>query len=320
MSEEKTNEPVKQEGDFKIKSKPTKPKQLGSKEQADSIIPSIIGGESRYVFAYAEPQSRFDLFDVKTSAVKEEGGYTLNGFKSVVFAASMATHVIIAARTSGDQRSKDGITLFIADIKSDGISLQTYPTIDEYRASEMVIENLKVSNDMVLGEVDSAHDTIEEVIDLATIAACSEAVGVLQVLKDSTTDYCRQRKQFGQPIGKNQVIQHRLVDMMIEYEQSKSILYAAVTADLENAEERRKTVSAAKARIGQAIKFVGESAIQLHGGMGMVDEYMISHYFKRATMLGVLYGNVDFHMKRYIESTQQNIEPFEKGTSQSSGF
>ena len=232
----------------------------------------------------------------------------------------MATHVIIAARTSGDQRSKDGITLFIADIKSEGISLQTYPTIDEYRASEMVIENLKVSNDMVLGEVDCAHDTIEEVIDLATIAACSEAVGVLQVLKDSTTDYCRQRKQFGQPIGKNQVIQHRLVDMMIEYEQSKSILYAAVTADLENAEERRKIVSAAKARIGQAIKFVGESAIQLHGGMGMVDEYMISHYFKRATMLGVLYGNVDFHMKRYIESTQQNIEPFEKGTSQSSGF
>jgi alkylation response protein AidB-like acyl-CoA dehydrogenase len=294
--------------------------KLGSKEQTDSIIPSIIGGESRYVFAYAEPQSRFDLFDVKTSAVKDGDGYTLNGFKSVVFAASMATHVIIAARTSGDQRSKDGITLFIADIKSEGISLQTYPTIDEYRASEMVIENLKVSNNMVLGEVDSAHDTIEEVIDLATIAACSEAVGVLQVLKDSTTDYCRQRKQFGQPIGKNQVIQHRLVDMMIEYEQSKSILYAAVTADLENAEERRKTVSAAKARIGQAIKFVGESAIQLHGGMGMVDEYMISHYFKRATMLGVLYGNVDFHMKRYIESTQQNIEPFEKGTSQSSGF
>ena len=170
------------------------------------------------------------------------------------------------------------------------------------------------------GHNSSAEVTIEEVIDLATIAVCSEAVGVLQVLKDSTTDYCRQRKQFGQPIGKNQVIQHRLVDMMIEYEQSKSILYAAVTADLENAEERRKTVSAAKARIGQAIKFVGESAIQLHGGMGMVDEYMISHYFKRATMLGVLYGNVDFHMKRYIESTQQNIEPFEKGTSQSSGF
>lgn len=294
--------------------------KLGSKKQTDSIIPSIIAGESRYVFAYAEPQSRFDLFDVKTSAVKDEDGYILNGFKSVVFGASMATHVIVAARTSGDQRSKDGITLFISDIKSEGISLQTYPTIDEYRASEMVIENLKVSNDMVLGQVDSAHDTIEEVIDLATIAACSEAVGVLQVLKDSTTEYCRQRKQFGQPIGKNQVIQHRLVDMMIEYEQSKSILYAAVTADLKDADERRKTVSAAKARIGQAIKFVGESAIQLHGGMGMVDEYMISHYFKRATMLGVLYGNVDFHMKRYIESTQQNIKPFEKGVSQSSGF
>ena len=294
--------------------------KLGSKDQTDSIIPSIISGESRYVFAYAEPQSRFDLFDVKTSAVKEGDGYVLNGFKSVVFGASMATHIIIAARTSGEQRSKDGITLFISDIKSAGINLQTYPTIDEYRASEVVIENLKVSSDMILGEIDKSYDVIEEVIDLATIAACSEAVGILQVLKDTTTDYCKQRKQFGQPIGKNQAIQHRLVDMMIEYEQSKSILYAAVTADLNNPNERRKVVSGAKARIGQAIKFVGENAIQLHGGMGMVDEYMISHYFKRGTMLGILFGNVDFHMKRYVDCTQQNIEAFESGPGKASGF
>ena len=288
--------------------------KLASGSQANDIIPKIMEGESRYVFAYAEPQSRFDLSDVKTSAVKDGDSYTVNGFKSVVFGASMATHIIIAARTSGDQRSEDGITLFMADIKSDGITLQTYPTIDEYRASEVVIENLKISSDMILGEVDKAYETIEEVIDLATIAACSEAVGVLQILKDSTVDYCKQRKQFGQPISKNQAIQHKLVDMMIEYEQAKSILYAAVTADLNDTVQRKKSASAAKARIGQSIKFVGETAIQLHGGMGMVDEYMISHYFKRATMLGVLFGNVDFHLKRFVGLTQSNIEPIGTAT------
>jgi len=294
--------------------------KLANESQANEIIPKIIEGESRYVFAYAEPQSRFDLSDVKTSATKDGDEYTLNGFKSVVFGASMATHIIIAARTSGDQRSEDGITLFLADIKSNGITLQTYPTIDEYRASEVVIENLKISSDMVLGDVDKAYSVVEEVIDLATIAACSEAVGVLQVLKDSTIDYCKQRKQFGQPISKNQAIQHKLVDMMIEYEQAKSILYAAVTADLSNADERKKAVSGAKARIGQSIKFVGESAIQLHGGMGMVDEYMISHYFKRATMLGVLFGNVDFHMKRFVGLTQSNIEPIDGSSTIRGGY
>ena len=294
--------------------------KLANESQANEIIPKIIEGDSRYVFAYAEPQSRFDLSDVKTSATKDGDEYTLNGFKSVVFGASMATHIIIAARTSGDQRSEDGITLFLADIKSNGITLQTYPTIDEYRASEVVIENLKISSDMVLGEVDKAYPVVEEVIDLATIAACSEAVGVLQVLKDSTIDYCKQRKQFGQPISKNQAIQHKLVDMMIEYEQAKSILYAAVTADLSNADERKKAVSGAKARIGQSIKFVGESAIQLHGGMGMVDEYMISHYFKRATMLGVLFGNVDFHMKRFVDLTQSNIEPIDGSSTIRGGY
>ena len=281
--------------------------KLANESQANEIIPKIIEGESRYVFAYAEPQSRFDLSDVKTSATKDGDEYTLNGFKSVVFGASMATHIIIAARTSGDQRSEDGITLFLADIKSNGITLQTYPTIDEYRASEVVIENLKISSDMVLGEVDKAYPVVEEVIDLATIAACSEAVGVLQVLKDSTIDYCKQRKQFGQPISKNQAIQHKLVDMMIEYEQSKSILYMACTSNLSDPTSRKKAVSAAKARIGKAIKYVGENAIQLHGGMGMVDEYLVSHYFKRATMLGVLFGNEDYHMKRFSDITQANV-------------
>jgi len=282
--------------------------KLGTDNQKESIIPEIISGKQRYVFAYAEPQSRFDLFDVKCSASLDGENYVINGFKSVVFGASMATHVIISARTSGDQRSKSGITLFMVDIKSEGITLQNYPTIDEYRASEVVIENLKVSKDNILGSIDGSYEAIEEQIDLSTIAVCSEAVGILQVLKDSTNDYCKNRKQFGQPIGANQVIKHRLVDMMIEYEQAKSILYMAVTADLSNPIERRKAASAAKARIGKAIKFVGENAIQLHGGMGVVDEYMISHFFKRATMIGILFGNVDFHMKRYIELTQSNIQ------------
>ena len=284
---------------------------LGSKEQVDHIVPNIISGEQRYVFAYAEHQSRFDLFDVKTSAVKDGDDYIINGLKSVVFGAGAATHIIIAARTSGDQRSKKGITLFITEVGSEGITLQNYPTIDEYRAAEVIIENLKISKDSILGKVDEAYDAIEEEIDKSTIAACSEALGVLEILKDATTDYCKNRKQFGQPISKNQVIQFRLVDMMMEYEQAKSILYMAITSDLSNPDERRKAVSALKSRMGQAIKFVGENAIQLHGGMGMTEEYMISHYFKRATMIGVLFGNVDYHMKRFIELTQSNIKKFE---------
>ena len=284
---------------------------LGSKEQTDQIVPKIISGDQRYVFAYAEHQSRFDLFDVKTSAAKDGDDYVINGLKSVVFGAGAATHIIIAARTSGDQRSKKGITLFMTEIGSEGITLQNYPTIDEYRASEVIIENLKVSKDAILGKVDEAYDVIEEEVDKSTIAACSEALGILEVLKDATTDYCKNRKQFGQPISKNQVIQFRLVDMMMEYEQAKSILYMAITSDLSNPDERRKTVSALKSRMGKAIKFVGENAIQLHGGMGMTEEYMISHYFKRATMIGVLFGNVDYHMKRFIELTQSNIKKFE---------
>ena len=284
---------------------------LGSKEQIDQIVPKIISGDQRYVFAYAEHQSRFDLFDVKTSAAKDGDTYVINGLKSVVFGAGAATHIIIAARTSGDQRSKKGITLFMTEIGSEGITLQNYPTIDEYRASEVIIENLKVSKDAILGKVDEAYDVIEEEVDKSTIAACSEALGILEVLKDATTDYCKNRKQFGQPISKNQVIQFRLVDMMMEYEQAKSILYMAITSDLSNPDERRKTVSALKSRMGKAIKFVGENAIQLHGGMGMTEEYMISHYFKRATMIGVLFGNVDYHMKRFIELTQSNIKKFE---------
>ena len=282
--------------------------KLGSADQKNSIIPEIISGDRRYVFAYAEPQSRFDLFDVKCSATLDGDNYIINGFKSVVFGAGMATHLIVSARTEGDQRSKSGITLFLVDIKSDGITLQNYPTIDEYRASEVVIENLTVSKENILGELGNSYEAIEEQVDLSTIAICSEAVGILQVLKDSTNDYCKNRKQFGQPISANQAIQHRLVDMMIEYEQAKSILYMAITADLSNSDERRKAASAAKARIGKAIKFVGENAIQLHGGMGVVDEYMISHFFKRATMIGILFGNVDFHMKRYTDLTQSNIQ------------
>ena len=280
---------------------------LGSKEQVEAIIPTIISGEARYAFAHSEPQSRFDLFDVKTSAVASGDDFVLNGFKSVVFGGPIATHLIISARTSGEQRDTGGITLFLVDKTAEGLTLQNYPTIDEYRASEVVIENLKVSKNMVLGEVNNAYAAIDENVDRSTIAVCAEAVGILEVLKDTTIDYCKNRKQFGQAIGKNQSIQHRLVDMMIEYEQSKSILYMACTADLSNPSDRKKAVSGAKARIGKAIKYVGENAIQLHGGMGMVDEYMVSHYFKRATMLGILFGNEDYHMKRFSDITQANV-------------
>ena len=279
---------------------------LGTKSQIDTIVPTIISGDVRYAFAHSEPQSRFDLFDVKTSAAANGDDFILNGFKSVVFAGPIATHLIISARTSGEQRDTDGITLFLVDKNAEGITMQNYPTIDEYRASEVVIENLKVSKDMVLVVI-KIQMQLMKILIVQLLLSVRNQDDILEVLKDTTIDYCKNRKQFGQAIGKNQSIQHRLVDMMIEYEQSKSILYMACTADLSNPSDRKKAVSAAKARIGKAIKFVGENAIQLHGGMGMVDEYMVSHYFKRATMLGVLFGNEDYHMKRYSDITQANV-------------
>ncbi len=271
----------------------------GDSAQKEALLPPLIQGELRLALAYAEPQSRFDLNDVGLSARTQDGGYVLEGHKCVVFHAAAAHRIVVSARTSGEKRDRDGITLFIVDGAAEGLSRRDYPTVDGLRASDLTFAGVRLSADAVVGEVDGGLPLLELVIDRATAAVCAEALGAMDVLLRATGEYLRTRQQFGRPIGDFQVLQHRMVDMFMECEQSRSMTYMA-TLKLDAPEpERKKAVSAAKVHIGKAGRFVGQQAVQLHGGMGMTDELNVSHYFKRLTMIDTLFGNADHHLDRF---------------------
>ncbi len=271
-------------------------KHSGYSAAAD-VIGGIVSGETVIAFAYAEPQARYTWSDLKTTAKKDGSGYVLNGHKAVVVGAPWATHLIVTARTGGGQRDAKGVSVFLVDKSAKGIVTRDYPTVDGQRASEVYFENVSVPADALIGKEGEGLPLVEKVIDEATAAACAEAVGCMRKLHEGTLDYANQRKQFGQPIAKFQVLQHRMVDMFMALEQSVSMTYMA-TIKVEE-EDRAKAVSSAKVQIGKACKFVGQNAIQIHGGMGMTDELAIGHYFKRATMIEGLFGSVDHHLRRY---------------------
>lgn len=275
-------------------------KHAGTAAQKEEHIGAIVSGERIYAFAYAEPRGRYDLADLQTTAKKDSDGYVLNGHKAVVIAASWASHLIVTARTSGERRDKDGISVFVLDKSTDGVVTRDYETVDGRRASEVYFENASVPADALIGEEGGALPLIERITDEAIAAQCAEACGAMKVANAMTLEYSKQRKQFGVPIGKFQVLQHRMADMFTEYEQSVSMSYLA-TLKLDAPEkERKRTVSAAKVRVGQAAHHIGQEAIQIHGGNGMTDEYAIGHYFKRLTIFDSEFGNIDHHMKRHI--------------------
>ena len=265
-----------------------------------NVLSAIMSGEKLAALAFVEPQARFNLSDVETSAEESAGGFVLNGFKAVVIGGPSADYLVVPARTSGSRVDEDGITLFLVDAKAEGLSRRDYPTVDAFRASELSFENVKVEADSMLGEDGAGLSILQRVIDEATLAIGSEAVGCMEKLYKDTVEYCKQRQQFGQPIGKFQVLQHRMVDMFMEHEQSKSLMYmAAMKLEEGYSEESQKAVSAFKVQIGKSGKFVGQNAVQLHGGMGMTDELNIGHYFKRLTIIDTLFGNADFHLERF---------------------
>jgi alkylation response protein AidB-like acyl-CoA dehydrogenase len=266
---------------------------------AASVIEGIIGGTTTIAFAYAEPQARYTWRDLKTTAKKDGAGYVLNGHKAVVVGAPFATHLVVTARTGGAQRDAGGVSVFLVDKSLPGIVTRDYPTVDGNRASEVYFENVSLPADALIGEEGNGLPLVEKVIDEATVAVGAEAVGVLRKLHEGTLDYAKQRKQFGTAIANFQVLQHRMVDMFIEVEQSVSMTYMATIKVDESTAERAKAVSAMKVRVGRACKFVGQNAIQIHGGMGMTDELAIGHYFKRASLIEGLFGSVDHHLKRY---------------------
>ena len=271
----------------------------GSEAQKQEWLGKIAGGEAVMAFAFAEPQGRYDYADLTTTAKKQGSGYVLNGAKAVVLGAPWADTLIVTARTAGGQRDAKGVSVFLVDKNSKGITTRDYPTVDGLRASEITFENVEVPAANLIGIADDGLGLIERVTDEAIAAHASEAVGAMKVLLDTTVEYTKTRKQFGVPIGKFQVLQHRMVDMFMNYEQSASITLMVTLKLGESDAERKKAASAAKVQIGKAGRFVGQQAVQLHGGMGMTDELNVGHYFKRLTMLDTLYGNVDHHLKRY---------------------
>jgi pimeloyl-CoA dehydrogenase small subunit len=271
----------------------------GTAEQKKKLIPEIIEGKRVFAFAFAEPQGRYNLADLAVSAKKSGSGYTLSGHKAVVVGAPWADTLVVTARTGGGQRDEKGVSVFLVDKKTKGVSTRDYPTVDGLRASEVTFENVALGADALVGAEGAGLPLIERVVDEGIAALSAEAIGAMKVLNDTTVEYCKTRKQFGVPIGKFQVLQHRMVDMFMNYEQSVSITYMVTLKLSESETERKKAAAAAKVQIGKAGRFIGQNAVQLHGGMGMTDELNVGHYFKRLTMIDTMFGNVDHHLKRY---------------------
>jgi alkylation response protein AidB-like acyl-CoA dehydrogenase len=268
--------------------------------RAGELIGQIVAGEATFAFAAAEPQGRYNWADLTTTARKQGAGYVLSGHKAVVVGAPWATHLIVTARTGGAQRDAGGVSAFLVEKGASGVVTRDYPTVDGQRASEVFFESVAVGAEALIGPEGEGLPLVETVVDDATAALCGEACGVLRRLHEGTVEYTKQRKQFGQPISQFQVLQHRMVDMFIQLEQSISMTYmATIRLSEADAAARVKAVSAAKVQIGRACRFVGQNAIQLHGGVGMTDEMAIGHYFKRATMIESQLGNTDHHLARY---------------------
>jgi alkylation response protein AidB-like acyl-CoA dehydrogenase len=267
---------------------------------ANAMIPEIIAGNATIAFAYAEPQGRYDLANLRTTAKADGAGYVLNGHKGVVYAAPWSSHILVTARTGGSQRERSGVELFLIDAKSSGIVRRDYPTVDGFQASEIYFENVTVPGEALLP---GGLALVERIIDEATVAVCGEACGVARKLHEGTLDYSKQRQQFGQPIGRFQVLQHRMADMFIEVEQIVSMtLMATLKLDLPEA-QRKAAVSLAKAKVSRSAKFVGQNAVQTHGGIGITQELAIGHYFKRATMIESQFGTADHHLERFEQLT-----------------
>jgi alkylation response protein AidB-like acyl-CoA dehydrogenase len=248
----------------------------GSKAQKEALLAPMIEGKKQFALAWLERQSRYNLADVSLKATKEGAGWSLSGHKGV------------------------GLTLFIVDGKAKGLTRRDYPTQDSLRASELTFDKVSVGADAVLGKVDEGYGIVEDGVDRAIVALCAEATGCMDAINAATLEYIKTRKQFGVPIGKFQVLQHRMVDCFTNAQEARSMtLMASLKIDDKDAVVRAKAASGAKVQIGKSGKFCGQSAVQMHGGMGVTDELSVSHYFKRLTMIDLMFGNQQHHLTRY---------------------
>jgi alkylation response protein AidB-like acyl-CoA dehydrogenase len=265
---------------------------------ATALLENIVAGRAIVALAAAEAESGDRWQDVATTARRDGSEWVLDGAKIMAVGAPIATHLLVTARTT------DGISLFCVDVGSAAIELHAYRTIDDRRAADLVLTGLRLPADALLGEEGQAWPSLDRARDEGAAAVCAEAVGGMRKVLSDTVEYCKQRQQFGQPIGSFQVLQHRMVDMHMELEQSVAAVYLAVLNLEAEPATRARAVSAAKATIGRAARFIGQNAVQLHGGMGMTEELAIGHYFKRLTAVQYEFGSTDHHVARYAELTR----------------
>jgi alkylation response protein AidB-like acyl-CoA dehydrogenase len=273
----------------------------GSEVMKQEVIPAVVEGRMKMAFAQIEEGARYNLSHVATRAKKAAGGFTIDGVKRVVLHAPLADRLVVSARTSGGDSDAAGISLFLVDARSPGVTMKSYRTLDEMRAADVTFSGVKVSADAMIGREGEGFALIEEVTDYATALVCAEAVGALRFANETTLEYIKARKQFGVAIGSFQALQHRMVDMVISYEQAlsmASLACARVDAQADPA-DRRRIVSAAKIKIADACRHVSQESIQLHGGMGMSEELKVSHTFRRLTMIAQQFGDADHHLERF---------------------
>jgi pimeloyl-CoA dehydrogenase small subunit len=272
--------------------------RLGADEPTRAaLLPKVMAGDLLLAFAHMERQPRYDLADGATKARRDGAHYVLDGAKSLVIHGDCADKLIVSARLAGDRRDRGGIGLFVVDADAAGVSRRGYPTVDGLRAAEVTLSGVRVEADRILGEPGKAFPLIAQVVDAAIAAVAAEAVGAMAAMHEITVEYLKTRKQFGVPIGNFQVLQHRAAEMLIALEQARSMaFFATMMAEEPDATERRKAIAAAKVQIGRSGRFVGQQAVQLHGGIGMTMEYKVGHYFKRVTTIDTLFGDADHHL------------------------
>ena len=268
-----------------------------SAAQRETLVPAIASGELLLGLAHSEAQSRYDLADVRTTAKRVGDHWVLNGQKRFVLHGDTANQLLVSARVSGDPRDRDGLALFLLDAQAAGVARRGYFMQDRLRAADIQLTNVRVADSALVGETGRALPIIEQAADQAIAALCAEAVGVMARAHEITVDYLKTRKQFGVAIGSFQALQHRAVDMLVMIEQARSMaLFATMMAGESDPIERSKAMSAAKVQIGKSARFVGQQAVQLHGGIGVTEECHAAHYFRRLSMIELLLGDVDHHL------------------------
>ena len=273
-------------------------KRTGNSEQKTRWLQPLIAGELQATLAFTEPQSRYDLANIETTATADGDDWVLSGNKGFVINGATADLIIVPARTSGDTTDQDGIALFAVDTSLTGVACRGYHTVDGARAAEVSLDKVRIASDALLGTVDGGFAALQATVDDATLAVCAEAVGIMQSLKDKTIEYSKSRMQFGVPIGSFQALQHRMVDMLTACEQAQSLLLWAAMTYAQGGADAGRAISSIKYLVGTGGQMVGEEAVQIHGGMGVSWDLDVAHLFKRLTAIGQLFGNADWHLDK----------------------